>query len=416
VGTRTSSWSYFCSPRYANTKLIVRNEPVIQRQPPLKNKPRKPKPGRPVAKLAPVARPRGPRRSRRATGQVTLSPAALKYALAIADPWHDKALGVSVPIAAGLTQKVHAYIRSQAVIGAGGTGFILVMPSLANDQPQVFVSTSAYMSAGEIIPVSALDTLNTGVRQAFANLPYSATQLTQNDEGTVLSGRVVTASVRTRYIGTFLNQSGLRYHYRSQKHRSVQQRDNGIAVSAAETGEHRECWITKNDGRMTEISDFAISEPEMRFQQFSLEDKRDDGPALTQAVYPFTNGNNSWGDATGTQFLYHTPAGTRIPVGSPTMIVLFTGVPGEAVEYEFMIHCEYSGRPTEALGTHTHGDAIGAQKVMAAGNATHVKRTSQPSKAAWSMMASALREGEQDVKQIVIPEGEAAVALLIHSL
>lgn len=337
----------------------------------------------------------------------------------MADPWHDRALGASIPNAAGLTQKVTAFIRGVASVGAGGVGFIAVSPALANDAISMFTSDANY-ALGHIVPLVANDTPSVGVNSVrVLNLPYETSAFVSGQlEAPHLAGRIVSCSLRVQYIGTTLQQSGLVYHYRSPKHSSAISHTSGGASNAANLAtlsSHRETWIRANDRTVSETSDFPHDITECTLREFAPNEYKNDPSALTAAVYPYSKANNDFFDAAGTAFNFTGPGAVR--VGAPTMVVAFTGTPGNSVEFEYVVHAEFAGVLTAALGSHTHGDAAGTQKVLNAANRTQVARQRNQKKGSgWPIMEGALREVENEIREVLVPAGENAVAALLHAV
>lgn len=285
--------------------------------------------------------------SRSFNNPLGLSPCAMHYALAIAKPFHPKASGACVPtFPARLTQKVSAKMVGTMHVGA--SGFIAYAPCLANDQACIYYSnTNTYGGDGVSISLPTMPAGSTF--STFSTLPYSNTQFldgTSSTSGT-LKGRIVSTSIRIRYVGTELNRGGVIYGLVRPDHENINN------MSVATLASYKEC-IKQSVGRQwVELVASAVDPRETVFYDTTgiLASGAANAGALEfiETMFPFSQ----------SQCL----SSTNTTNGAPIMAFAVTGVSGNTYEWEIIQHCEYIGSPTQSVATRSHADAEGLSTI-----------------------------------------------------
>jgi len=149
---------------------------------------------------------------------LSLSLVASRYLASFTTPFSTSVSQVNIPkTPATRSYKVTGFLRGTGYIGTTGLGFVAIAPSLCNNRPCVFYSTSAFGMSTIAPPPndktfgnSALGAGQYPATSNMTNLPYTFDALTsfttagQSD----ISGRIVSCSLRVYYTGTTLNESG----------------------------------------------------------------------------------------------------------------------------------------------------------------------------------------------------------------
>lgn len=326
--------------------------------------------------------------------RIALSPCALKFALAVSDPFDPAARGACIPISASPTQKVHSFIRFDAVVGTAGVGWVLISPSTANDINSILYTTSTY--AGTVaVPVSANNVFFTGVTGAGHNGPYNAASLTSNNGNiSYVNGRVVSAAVRLQYTGTTLNESGLFYCLQDPDHASL----SGCGTADISRFETTEIHSVSRDPCMIVV--FPNDENEAQIHQNSGTD--------TLGLFPFSRGVIGFNTS-----LNGTSSFTSGLTGAPPALIMFTGVPGQTFHGEYITHLEYNGPGASALTSPVDSDAAATFQVITAAKTITEKKLDRPKLSNWSAMYEALGEMAAKSMPVLVPAAQAAVAALV---
>jgi hypothetical protein len=139
--------------------------------------------------------------------------------------------------------------------------------------------------------------------------------------------------------------------------------------------------------------------------------KASSAPQTLATLYPFCNANDVFPTTAAT---YSTLNVNGLPCGVPTSVILFTGVPGSAVQFEYMQHAEYVGPGAAALVTATESDLPGLSKVLGAAETIVERSNAQPDTTRWGLMRESLVEMAKAAAPVVLPMMEsAAMALLV---
>lgn len=332
---------------------------------------------------------------------VGLSACALKYAVALADPFSPTARGACLPCyPSEPSQKVTGYIRLTAVAGTSGYGFCAFTPCLANDSPIAFLTEATFAGTSASNILTGVSILAAGVSHANCpNLPYTSSQLRSTTGGGQAYGRIVSFGYRITYVGTVLNESGVYHLASSATHGNI----SAVAGSPSDASSFVNtvvCGITKEP---CEARVYPVAAAEAQYTSADTPDN-----STTQMIYPYSGAD----DAISGAFTY-TPAG-GVPVGVPIAIVHFGGVAGAQYLIEIVQHTEYIGRATGSTATPNVSDQRGFEIVTAAAARLPLKQESSPHAKPMALMKSAIGEVLQALKPVAIKAlGAAFTALLL---
>jgi hypothetical protein len=334
-----------------------------------------------------------------------MSKCALKLALAIADPWHPGAMHACVPFGAANTRKMHCWTRFTASIGLGGFGYVLVAPTVASNTPVAYASNNLFNFTDTRV-LSAANTLYPGVvRINLGQVPYSAAQFVGGHGECTMCSRVVSVGIRMRYIGTNLNMSGLVFVLREATHGSVQFRNQTVGATQS-WGTFKDAIIEANNRSWHTVLDFAHDDTEK-----TITGVGDLGANITTTIYPYCKGQTGYFDPIANATFTDTVNG--VPVGVPTLGLIYTGVIGEQVEIEISQHVEYYGAAADQDSTATPADNAGMEQVYAAANKTVFARQAASHKTGWKLMTQELKLGVKDLESVAVNDAESAAAALI---
>lgn len=301
------------------------------------------------------------KRAKQDSAALKISDCAAKYAVAIVDPWDRFASGACVPAPPSRpSYKVRGFTRGILNLsGTSGVGFIALSPALCNDFAQIWYTDSNFTGTA----ITATMTATPGVNPAgIANLPFSRAQLTTLDanNNAAVQGRIVSAGIAIKYIGTELNRGGRIICYSDPGHGSINGATSASLGSKLEAefstpGPQRsKCWIVANAIDSTELS-------------YADSDTSDPGAEATiKLVYPFSQGeplSNTAGD---------------LNYGQPIMGAVITGVKGDAYEFEVILHVEYIGAAAQSQLTPNMSDPDGLALVQTAIGRSREERVANP--------------------------------------
>jgi hypothetical protein len=354
-----------------------------------------------------------PDRKAMSNGTTTLSKCALKYALAIANPFNQAARGACIPtVPAPESFKTSGFIRGTCFIGTAGVGFVLVAPCLANNMPSLFVTNAAYTGTSTLI-ISATNTLVPGIAPlSVTGTPFLANNFVGvNDGQPNVVGRIVSAGLSLQYVGTLMNTSGVVYALRDPAHNNVSLTGTGgiTGASAQSLGSRNEASVCPFTSEKCTVVDFSadMDETGYPFPNQGVGFPR----SATHSIYPYCNSNDSYGLLSGLAFGQYSAAGFN--VGAPTSLILFTGVPGSAVQFEYMQHAEYVGPGAASLVTSTESDLPGLSKVLGAAETIVERANAQPKATRWGLMRESLIEIARAAAPVALPMMESAVMALL---
>jgi hypothetical protein len=350
---------------------------------------------------------------KRSNGTVQLSKCALKYALAIASPFNVAARGACIPtVPAPESFKTTGFIRGTAFIGTAGVGYILVAPCLAKDMPALFCTNALYTGTSTLI-LSATNTLVPGIVPLnVSGTPFISSNFVGGNDGQPnVSGRCVSAGLSVQYVGTLMNTSGVVYALRDPSHNNVSLTATGgiTGASAQSLGLRNEASVCPFTSEKCTVVDFSA---DMAETGYPLPNQALSFPRnATHSIYPYCNANDSYGLTSGVAF--GTYSVTGLTVGAATSIILFTGVPGSAVQFEYVQHCEYIGPGAASLVSSSESDLPGLSKVLGAAETIVERSNAQPKATRWGLMRDSLAEIARATAPVVLPMMESAVMALL---
>lgn len=337
------------------------------------------------APLAPVRRQR--RRS-----NLQLSKCALKYALAISDPFHPSARNACLPVFPSVpSQKVTAFSRFTMQIGTGGTGFVAVSPTLANNTVATFYSNASFVGTALNL-TTASNTLTLGVSSGFLpNIPYNAADLAGGIANGALniSGRIVSCGLRVTYTGTTMNESGVYYAFVDPNHMNV----TTIANNTGQIGAHAAGDVCGTTRESCSIEMYPVSPTETEFSGSST------GSSTMLYTHPYSNNDDV---LTPSQPTWTFTAG-GYKTGSPCGVIFVTGVAGSTYLCELIEHIEYQGTAAAGACTPSDADQRGFEIVTAAASRLpQLKSTNHDKKSIPALLVDGIQEVMSSLQPVAI--------------
>jgi len=293
-------------------------------------------------------------------------------ALAISEPFHPKAPGVSN--AAGfvnMTQKATGHIRLNMAVGTAGEGYLILSPTAANDAPLIYATNSSFGGNSSTL-LTANNVFAAGWSNPIycANLPYSASDLcpTSGTANPPCQSRVVAVAIRITYSGPVLSRGGFYYMLTDPTH-------NGLAgISLAEIGTFKEAQVVPITENCEELTIHPINASEDHFP----DSESTVSVNWTQAsIYPFSSGDTQFpttfrGPTVYTKTIGAGGINASANIGSPPMVIGIQSSAGATFIVEVVIHVEYVGSKPAPMATPNYPDHVGAQLVKhAASQLTH---------------------------------------------
>jgi len=320
---------------------------------------------------------------------MALSKCALKFALAIADPFHPAAKGACLPcFPSPLSQKATGYIRFNAVVGSSGFGFVQVCPCVANDIPVAFYSSSTSFGVTQVQALSATNTLSSGVATAnMSNLPNGSSTIAQSVQGgDTVEARIVSVGVRVSYVGTTLNESGTYSCLTAPAHENL-----GLtAFSQSNLSSYSETCVTSITREVCELAAFPVSPMETQYGSATQVNQ------VTPLLYPYSNNDTVLSTPT------YSYTSNSFLLGASPMLITFTGVSGSSFLVEIIEHVEYAGLVPSAFSTPTDSDQRGFEIVTAAADRLPGLVMSYPKKPRLELLQEAISSVAQALKPVAI--------------
>jgi len=325
-----------------------------------KNKNNQKKPGKSSTKKRPK-----PKRQASVQG-IGLTECAAKYAAAIGNPFSPQAIGACIPtFPCRESFKVSARKFGAFQVGASYRGFVAVSPCLANDVVSIWNTLGSYQGSTFTVDPSAPQTGL--VSSAFDTLPFTASELSDTTKvsNAEMAGRIISTSIRIRYIGTQLNFGGRCYAYVDPAHGNL----NGQSMETI--GGRKGCLRVPVSREWTEITVFANTDDEVAYP-VSANHSADMCDLLT--MFPLSS---RLGIASGTT-----------DIGGFPIVIAINSTAANDFEYEIVTHAEYVGALAASVVTRSHTDLDGFSHVQDAGGRNVMARTD--SRTSWSSFASEL--------------------------
>lgn len=287
-----------------------------------------------------------PRRQVAMMPSMGLPACTLKYANALANPFSASAFGACIPVGNFRpSMKNHTRHFTSTTIGAGGFGYFMYSPCLANNATCLWTTSASYVGTAS----SPGNTSSVGVVLGqMSTLPFLRTQLVESDvtgaRASVL-GRIVSAGIKWRYTGTELNRGGTIVAYSDPLHESVE------GLSYNQLSGYAEAAMTAPNANHTAdyLTVFASN-----FRELNYPDTTPDSSATVDTlscIYPYS-------DQLGTV--------TDASTGAPVCVVVFQGEVGNTYQIEVIVHSEYEGTLAQGMLTPNNSDEQGTSRVQAA--------------------------------------------------
>jgi len=295
-----------------------------------------------------------------------VSPCIKKWFTCLTTPFHQGAMGACIPSGdTHSSQRRFGFIRTEFVIGTMGVGFVALSPSLANDAPQMYVTTALFTGNSMTI-LASNNVYATGIKSiGAANLPYSSGEFfTPNTTETSVQGRIVGGGVRVQYIGKTVDQAGLSYFYTDPQHITAVNSIQGTAttMSAAELGAYQETIIKPVSREPVENVLAPMTQLELEYYTPVYRSTVD----TSKEVYP-------WGESQNFNSGFTTNASAggagnlAMNCAAPISVFFVSGAtPGSTFHIEYGIHTEYVGRASEGQRLPADSDPVGVGHMMAA--------------------------------------------------
>lgn len=321
-----------------------------------------------------------------------LSACALKYALAIAEPFHPSARNVCIPCPPAIpSQKVASFNRQAISLNVNGYAAAYIHPCLANDGGLITYTAGSTFLGGSATGFQFLTATNVitvgGAIASPSNLPYSTAQLFNSFPAgaSQVFGRVVSVGVKIHYTGTTLNESGLYSLYASNSHENV----SVIAATPGQVGALLDSEICAVTRKPCVVSTTTCNPRETTYTN------SDYSGTNTSALYPYSSGDTAQGVSS---FTYSISSAT---LGSPVIAIHMTGVAGSTFLLEIIQHVEYGGPLTSALATNSEVDVDGFNVVNSAATKLPGKKLVS-SASPVQQMFECIQDVFQEVKPIAI--------------
>lgn len=299
------------------------------------------------------------RKSRAPSKKLHLSDVSSRYLLAHLKPFDVLARQAHIPTTPSYpTYKVMGFVRGTAYIGLQGVGFVALNPTTAKDQMGVLFTNANYNYAVTAQTTSDADQPNGSAYGPgyanFSNLPYSRDDLLTNAPGVKIESRIVAASLRVQYTGTELNRSGMFYAYNDPDGDNVLGGShfngtppNGYSIASISQKEATEIFpVTKKFVQLLALP------PDMDRISFTNTQSSN-----VRQVYPYTNNDYTYKGS--------SIPGTTEAFGSAASVIMITGIPGQSLYFEAVVHVEYEGAGvTQSFMTDSESDVVGLDAVQ----------------------------------------------------
>lgn len=287
-----------------------------------------------------------------------LSPCAMKLAIAIADPFDPRAIGVCGLIGnTQFSQKSSNYCTTSVGAASVGFGFVAFSPTIASDGIQAYY-TSVGASATSVVILSANNTLADGVSALTAvGLPHATSALTNgaSNSATTLQGRMLAYGARIKWNGAELYRGGTVQSVHRSNHENVTV-IGGSAGSAPAASN-----IAQWEGTMTSgigagtyyVNCFPVNTSETNYTS-----DEQDVSTNSSLTHPYSRSE--------TEMNGYTYSAASTNQGSPIALFAWNGATtnGSSFTLETITHCEYVGSSCRSQATASEVDPIGHEIVM----------------------------------------------------
>lgn len=287
-----------------------------------------------------------------------LSPCAAKLAIAIADPFDPRAVGVCGLVGnTQFSQKSSNYMTASCGAADVGMGFVAFSPTVASDCVHAYYTTTS-TSANAIQILSANNQLQTGVTAWTATgLPHLASTLTNgaSNSATTLQGRILAYGARVKWNGADLYRGGtiMTNHRSNHENVSVIGGTSGSAPALSNIAGWEGTVTSGITPGYFSVNCFAVNTAETNY--CSDEAENSTNGSLT---HPFSRGE--------TEINGFTYTAASVSQGVPIACIAFNGATSNGASFvlETITHCEYVGSACRSQATASEVDPIGHEIVM----------------------------------------------------
>lgn len=287
----------------------------------------------------------------------SLSKCGRHYVLAAADPFSPKAVGACVPAFPNRAAD-RKTLRLTGHFSAGTTGFafVAVTPTLATEHGVVYHSSASFNQGLLDIKQPYIDDGKI-TRVTSGSTGYAESSMVpQSGHPTPgVSGRMVAAGLRIRYIGREDAKQGVIYGYVTSDH------SNGNFLPVSSYSNKASCLHAPVCREWRSLSMIACRSEEIEYPQgriYTREDASDDVRTKLRYTYPFSGG----------EYLYDTANSSAINNGGTPMFFCIQAGVGDKFEWEYVQHAEYIGHavPVDDLGDSGESDSVAMDRAASA--------------------------------------------------
>lgn len=339
---------------------------------------------------------------------------AAKYAIAVADPMNPEAAGACVPTGNSRPSfKVRTVQRGSFVVGTGGAGWIIYIPTLAKNTYMAFTTNVAYTGSGDNLYVfagsSAVTGLGVGVDNVFnPTAPFTDSQLfNANAElgvSTNVVGRIVSAGLSAQYAGTVMDMGGTMSTLSRATHQTALAGGGTSipSISVSNVQSFTETRMARVSDQKVWIIDSARLDGEENYSGNTIY-QQDVSEGIDQGniLYPFSQGSLCTVAVAGS-------LGGLANTGVVANIILVTGAkPGAIFNYEIVQHMEFQGSGAQFGLSPSHQDAVGFAKVREAASAIPALAVEYPQASYPSLMKHAIDMASEHLAPRALAAGGA---------
>lgn len=335
------------------------------------------------------------RKTRNRSTNLKVSECALKFGMALKDPFSLQARGACIPtLPSKETFKQYAQTAVTMVVGSSGYGHFLLTPAVSNISPQCVYTNSAtagYGSSANPTLVSG-GGLSSGWATTTLPLVFGASAFSSGttDSETNLQGKIVSVGVKVRYTGTVMNCGGLITSYSSPTHADLW----GIAPATLNNYVGVRRYVIKPG--VTYIQSSGPScEDDLDFPSAALRT----GTTTLEYLQPWSGGLYLGGTAAG--FDQYAVAASD-SYGPAPIVFSIQSTPGNTFDVEFCMNVEYTGATANFLATPNVADPVGTSTMMTAASYANELLNSNPEKSIETVWKTALNRVGEELMPVAI--------------
>lgn len=277
----------------------------------------------------------------------------MKFAHALANPWAEKALGCCLPIEpVRNSQKITGRMTLAVAAGSTGFGFIVVSPTVMNDQAFAWYTNSNFAGTDvTFTPNGNNSTSTTGVASAnMTGLPYDHAYYTLTNKSA--SARLVSVGIKVRSTHALLSRQGQYFA------NIMPDGTDAVGVTYAEYARYPGAIIRPIDGRAVTLTTGPLDTIGYEWlNPYAI--YLNSGGTLTDG-YPWCNKDEGIGFNNGV---------TNYRNGLAPIAIVMTGcTAGQTFLADIIVHMEVCGRQLQGLATQSHNDEVAAKAMLTVAN------------------------------------------------